>query len=59
MKTVKEYLLRFAHCPKCDSDELETGESDFLDNELHQEVQCQECLYLWTDIYTLTGAIFN
>lgn len=59
MKTVTEYLKDSAHCPNCGSDEIDTGEKHFDGIEMEIETQCLECLYKWTDVYTLTNARFN
>ena len=55
MKTREQYLSRFAHCPACDSQEIE-GESVDIEGDIAlQEVGCLKCNATWTDSYRLNG----
>ena len=55
MKTQKEYLKAYAHCPACNSDQIEGYSIDIDGNECSQDITCLSCWSTWTDVYTLTG----
>ena len=51
----KEYLENSVLCPFCKSDDIETGQRDFGNNQIWQNVWCHDCGKRWQDIYTLTN----
>jgi hypothetical protein len=55
MKTNEEYLQRYAHCPHCDSDQIEGEAIDVNENYAYQEVACLDCRAGWSDVYKLTA----
>lgn len=55
MKTQAEYRESFAHCPQCDSDEIEGDSFDCTGDAVTQEVTCLKCGAEWEDVYTLDG----
>ena len=46
-------------CPHCDSFSLKYGKVTPEHGKISQEVSCNNCLNIWTDIYTLTNVIFE
>jgi len=41
-------------CPYCESADIISGDQDFTEHLMFQNVKCSHCEKEWTDIYTLT-----
>jgi C4-type Zn-finger protein len=53
---IKKYLDDPIKCPLCGSSEIEAmGQSRKTAAIITDDIQCYDCGYLWTDVYTLTG----
>ena len=54
-KSQAKYRKSFAHCPYCNSSDIEGREITIDSNEASQEVSCSNCMATWIDIYVLKG----
>ena len=52
---IQKYLKHPYVCPDCGSTEISSGQSDFCDNKVYQNVRCKKCKREWQDVYTLTN----
>jgi hypothetical protein len=41
-------------CKICNSEMLEGGSFETMDNRVSQDVECLDCCSTWTDVYTLS-----
>ncbi len=58
---IQDYIdIDGANCLFCGSQEIEvTGMPEWEEHDVHQEVVCNDCDRIWTDIYTLTDVEFE
>ena len=54
-KTSEDYVKTFAHCPVCNSTDIEGYSFDVIGNEAFQSICCNECNSQWADCYKLIG----
>lgn len=52
-KTQKQYIGSSNKCPRCDSDNITADSVSVDDGIATQDVSCEDCKAIWTDIYKL------
>lgn len=50
-----EYLKDITKCPKCRSNNIESGAPDVEGRVAWTETECKDCKFEWTDFYYLSG----